>query len=97
MCCPHHRNLPEERISQRTYYDIEKRCPLCELVPYLANLCAYRHLCARRGELLVAPDRADEWGEELTEIGKWQRTNVTFLADLFVLALSFPPFFAHSG
>ena len=31
----------------------------------------------RRGELLKAPDRADEWGEELTEIGKWQRTNVT--------------------
>lgn len=24
--------------------------------------------------MLAGPDRADEWGEELTEIGKWQRT-----------------------
>ena len=47
------RNLSEEKINQKTYYDIEKR-----------------------GELLAAPDRADEWGEELTEMGKWQRTNV---------------------
>merc|ERR1712216_74521 len=31
----------------------------------------------KRGELLKAPDRAADgaWGEELTEIGKWQRTN----------------------
>lgn len=35
--------------------------------------CACIHI---RGELLVSPDRADEWGDELTEIGKWQRTNV---------------------
>uniref|UniRef100_A0A7S0VBY2 Uncharacterized protein n=1 Tax=Hemiselmis tepida TaxID=464990 RepID=A0A7S0VBY2_9CRYP len=27
-----------------------------------------------RGEFLAGPDRQDEWGEELTEIGKWQRT-----------------------
>ena len=47
------RNLSEEKLNQKTFYDIENR-----------------------GELLVAPDRADEWGEELTEMGKWQRTNV---------------------
>lgn len=46
------RNLSEEKLNQKTFYDIENR-----------------------GELLVAPDRADEWGEELTEMGKWQRTN----------------------
>lgn len=28
-----------------------------------------------RGEVLIPPDRADEWGEELTDIGRWQRTN----------------------
>lgn len=28
-----------------------------------------------RGEFLAGPDRSDEWGEELTEIGKWQRTD----------------------
>jgi len=50
------RNLSEEKINQRTYYDIEGR-----------------------GELLVSPDRVDEWGEELTEMGKWQRTNVRAL------------------
>ncbi len=27
-----------------------------------------------RGEVLAGPDRAEIWGEELTEIGKWQRT-----------------------
>mmetsp|Transcript_11615 Transcript_11615/g.9893 ORF Transcript_11615/g.9893 Transcript_11615/m.9893 type:complete len:185 (+) Transcript_11615:3-557(+) len=46
------RNLSEEKLTQRTFYDIEER-----------------------GELLIAPDRQDEWGEELTEMGKWQRTN----------------------
>ena len=51
---------------------------------------------ARRGELLAAPDRSDEWGEELTEIGKWQRTNVSYLADLVVLVPSSSPFFARS-
>ena len=55
--CRTNRNLSEEKINQRTYYDIENR-----------------------GELLVSPDRVDEWGEELTEIGKWQRTNVGALA-----------------
>lgn len=53
VCRAPSRNLSEEKINQKTYYDIEKR-----------------------GELLAAPDRADEWGEELTEMGKWQRTNV---------------------
>jgi hypothetical protein len=52
------RNLSEEKINQKTYYDIENK-----------------------GELLVSPDRVDEWGEELTEIGKWQRTNVRLLCE----------------
>ncbi|EKX50310.1 hypothetical protein GUITHDRAFT_104120 [Guillardia theta CCMP2712] len=48
------RNLPEEQLMAKKYYDVENR-----------------------GELLAGPDRsaAGEWGEELTEIGKWQRTN----------------------
>ena len=31
-------------------------------------------IAGRRGEFLAGPDRADEWGEEMSEIGKWQRT-----------------------
>jgi len=27
-----------------------------------------------KGEFLAGPDRADEWGEEMSDIGKWQRT-----------------------
>mmetsp|Transcript_34260 Transcript_34260/g.71969 ORF Transcript_34260/g.71969 Transcript_34260/m.71969 type:complete len:197 (-) Transcript_34260:276-866(-) len=68
------RNVPEEKLNARKYFDIEER-----------------------GEVLAGPDRAEVWGEELTEIGKWQRTKgpiyVQF-AGLGFLATGFLDYFA---
>jgi hypothetical protein len=91
------RNVPEEKLNARKYFDIEERFVLVLIICF--DSIAYTQMFCR-GEVLAGPDRAEVWGEELTEIGKWQRTKGPIYVQVqqlsFIVSVSFSFFFLRN-
>ena len=77
---------PEDKLQARKYFDIEEKSVLAQR--YISVSKRDEILCFR-GEVLAGPDRAEIWGEELTEIGKWQRTKGPVYVQVNVLSAPF--------